>query len=318
MKIQNNTLIFSLILLVSCSAPQIEEPNNNTNDTVPTSIVDTVSKDTIPIVPNDTIPTIPDDTIINNSQDTTYSGGDYEPTGGAYMMIVKFADKGQVQNVIVGHPIKGYNGIWGYFEYIEDNGLSLNWSDNEISNDVLSREIVDFLTKETSIIGSSPYIPLYDDYYLIDWKWWQILPLSALTNVSDNEQQAEHIKKHIFMTDIKWSDLTDLTQKWENSQFVRNVNIAEIYRVGFESLDRIYNRIQNQERDPYLCYNMSLYYYGLNIENAYLYYTYRETSKCHNENVYSGYIAYCDSVQDVYKQYLIDVIRKNQLQKIGW
>ena len=238
-----------------------------------------------------------------------------EPSSLGCMMIVKFSKPEQKSKVIVGHPIEGYDSMGGRFVYNEDGRLTFNIQEHPESNYSIPSEVANFLEEQKHLTGTSPYIDLTDGYYLVDWKWQDIMPLSALTIYAFanayHSTLEEHIRDHIFSTDLDWTELTDLNQKWDNAQYTDPVSVEEVYRVTFEQVDRLYNELK--ESDPYVCYNHSLYYGGLSIRNAWMYYYYDGSSECNPQGRYLNYFSYCDSLQEVYKEHLIEMIHNGQL-----
>lgn len=244
--------------------------------------------------------------------------GGHEGYPTSKMMIVKFANSTQKDKVILGHPIKRYNGMEGKFEYIENGGLMLNCQPSleVVGFYALSFDMVHFEELEMDIQGTSPYIALTQDYYLVDWQWQQLLPLSALTNyaaeIGDYHHLYDHIMEHhLFTTYMDWSELSDLTKRWDNSLFIQPVQVAEIWCIRFQDIDRLYNDVK--ESDPYVCYNKTLYNEGLSVVNAYQYYLY---GSCVPSRTYRTYIDYCNRLQDVYKERLIEIIENGQLETI--
>ena len=233
----------------------------------------------------------------------------------ANMLIVRFANAEQVKHVIVGHPIKDYNGD-GYFEYYYDCGLSLNAVKDTISNMyVLSSRMVEFLLRNTTLADSSPFIPLVQDYYLVDWKWQQLCPLSSLTDFSLSNQLSNHIQHHVFVTDMAWNQLDDYLQIWNDNQNIQPIDLQDFKRVPFVAIDQFFGESKDMEKDPYFRYNYCLYENGLSVPNAYLYYQYGDSEASPNRT-YLTYIAYCDSLQEVYKEHLIQLINHNQIDTV--
>lgn len=237
-------------------------------------------------------------------------------TPGAYMLIIKFEYSEQKNKVIVGHPIADYDDLDGQFMYIEDGGLILNVQEEPESFYSVPSEMAQFLEEQTHLIGTSPYINLTDGYYLVDWKWQDIMPLSALTNYAftnaHHNTLEEHIRDHIFLTDLDWSELTDLNQKWDNEQYTDPVSVEEVYRISFERVDCLFDELK--EDNPYACYSMTLYNHGLSARNAWVYYVNDGASECNPKGRYLTYLTYCDSLQEVYKKHLIEMIHNGQLK----
>ena len=295
------------VLCLACNP--IANTNVIDNNQHPDSVIrpDSIPSDTIPYQSGDSEvipPPAADSVIIFNDS----------LADRASMMLVKFTAPEGKDFVIVGHPIWDYDGIEGQFLYKEDGILTLNCPENQ-TNMNLSYDQVYFLVEHTDIIGTSPFIPLADNYYLIDWRWQLLLPLSALTNYANknayHDQLYEHVKYHVFATSDQWSSLTDLTKQWTQEQ-AYDLPIKEIWRVGYRKIDELYDDIK--VGDPYICYNMSLYSDGLSSVNAWLYYRGDGGSLCNPEGRYLSYLAYCDSMQNVYRERLIEMIN-NKLIK---
>ena len=304
--------------LLSCEQGQVPVQNPQTHDSIPTP--DTIIP-TDTIVPVDTIPILVDTIIIGTdnmpgeSLCEGHESGAEAPGPYAYLTIVKFYNEGQEKKVIVQHPIKKYNGIDGKYEYYENTDLYLNILPKQYTWENgcgLDPTLVNWADEEMGIAGTSPYISLTDGYYLIDWKWHQLFPVSALTD--DNRQLSEHIRNHVFMTDMDWNNLNTLTDRFDASRYTQHLKGIEIIRVWAKELTCLFNDTKN---DPYVCWNMSIYYNnGMCYENAHMYYQYGDCAQ--SGKTHQTYVAFCDSLQSVYKNYLIELINNGQLKTIGY
>lgn len=245
-----------------------------------------------------------------------------EPTPGypdALLTIVRFDNPEQANNVILQHPFKDYklnlDEALYHYEYYENVGLYLNvlldqYPDNEGYRGV-EMALVNWADEHMHIAGTSPYIPLTDGYYLIDWKWHQLHPLSALAQSAENEL-VEHLSEHCFMTNIPWEDLTDLTAEHDTSNTSLLTNEVEVVRIPVTSFIPLYG----EDINPYICYNWLLYYdEGMCYQAPYAYYRYGDCSS--NGRTYQDVILFCDSLQTVYQQRLIDMIRNDKLKDPG-
>lgn len=288
---------FSLcVFLFACNSPRIvEELDMQESTNNPPANIDTGAVDT-------TVTTPPEDTICLPMPDSFAVhclGGDR-----GQMVIVRFATADQKDKVIVQDPIDRYDGIWGQFLYKIDKRLSLNMSYYS------SKPMAEFMEEVTHITGQSPYIYLTDDFYLIDWKWQCFHPLSSIASYSSNnayhKPMEEQIRYHSFTTDINWTDLTNLTQTWSNAQFRSHVQVNDVWSVGLQHIDAMYDEMKTD----YICYGEGLYVDGLSASIAYQYYLNDSTYFCHYPGEYLSYISYCDSLQDVYVEHLIDMIHQ--------
>lgn len=297
-------LVFACVILFACERPVGPVNPRPGEDTIPST--DTIiPPDTITppdtIVPPDTIPIINDTIIIGTGGNDKRGVCDYAP--GEVMVLVKFYNPRQEEKVIVQHPIKEWN-TNGYYEYYENSGLRLGES-KELSWDSVLH-----------IVGTSPYIPLTDGYYLIDWKWQEYMPLWACSDSWENayhDPYAEHIKGHIFMTDINWTDLSNLYIQLDNSKYTQHVKGVEVIRVDYYTFDQFYNDIH--ENFPESCWTY-LYCDGFSVYEVGMLMKYGDCTS--NGRTYLDYIHDCDSLQDVYRQRLIEVINNGQLHEIAF
>ena len=299
MKVSNAIgFIVCSLVLIACEPVATPLDNPETNDTI-------VSSDTITII-NDTV-------IIGTGG--KYIGHVCDIGPAKHMIIVKFYNLRQENKVIVQHPFKRQN-----YEYYEDIGLFLNISPKQDDNNGgLDMELVYWIEQKMHLTGTSPYIPLTNGYYLIDWKWYQLMPFCAIEATLPGaayDYYANHILNHCFMTDINWCDLKDLAAGYPNSLYTQPVRGIEIVRADYITIDQLYNDLKKEENDPYLCYNKYLYCDGLSVVNAAMYYKYGDCSN--RGKTYLTYISYCDSLQSVYQQRLIDIINNGQLKEIGF
>ena len=89
----------------------------------------------------------------------------------ASMCVVKFSDPQQALNVIASHEIIDYDGMNGCYIYDTTDSIGLNIIENRESMYSFTKGIHDECLEETmNILGTSPYIPLANGYFLIDWK----------------------------------------------------------------------------------------------------------------------------------------------------
>jgi len=301
------------LVLFACDGPTKPDVTPINTDTIPST--DTiVLPDTTIVEPLDTI-TIVNDTVIIGTGENKY--GFCCPGPAKHMVLVKFYNPRQEEKVIVQHPLKQYGGE----QYYDDQGLYLHvniQAEDDVSLGLLP-SFVQWMDQELHIAGTSPYIPLADGYYLIDWKWYELMPLCAVPEPlpgASHDYYTDHLLSHCFMTDINWSDLKDLTAGYPNDMYTQPVRGIEIVRADYITIDQLYNDEKDQERDPYICYNIYLYCEGLSVSNVDMYYRYGDCSK--SGKTYRTYIAYCDSLQSVYRQRLIEIINNGQLKEIGF
>jgi len=237
------------------------------------------------------------------------------------LTIVKFYNPDMENKLIVQQPFQKYDGIEGkYIYYNHIFCLNILPESFQRQNGCgLDIGLVQWADKELKLSGTSPYIPLAKGYYLVDWKWHQLLPISAIANSISNAYYnplSEHILHHVFTTDVDWKYLKELTMVIDSSSSVQPINGIEIIRVLIKELACFYHD-DIVDSDPYVCWNNSLYYEeGMSLINAYTYYS---NGDCTNSGKsHSSYAAYCDSLQTVYQKRLIEIINDGQLKEIGY
>lgn len=289
------------IIFGACERPVGPVNPRSEDDTIPS--VDTIiPPDTI--VTPDTIPIINDTIIIG-------TGGSDKRTGvcsydvGEVMVLAKFYNPGQEKKVIVQHPIKEYDGGEGCYIYYENSGLRLNNS-----------PVPSWVDTTLRILGTTPYIPLADGFYLIDWKWQQYMPLWACSDSYKNgyhDPYSEHIRDHVFMTDINWTDLNALSIQLDNSKYSQHVKGIELVRVYYYTIDQLYDDFH--WNFPISCWE-DLYCGGLSSIAVEMYIH----GACNSleGHTYQKYIHDSDSLQNIYRQRLIEIINNGQLQEIAF
>ena len=227
----------------------------------------------------------------------------------SFVTIVKFSNNEHANKVILQNPIKEYDEDNNRYVYY--NNLYLNIRLGSYSWNGVSTSLANWADEEMQIAGSSPYIPLTDGYYLIDWKWHQLHPISARSIRFDLYEN--HIYRHCFITDIDWHDLQNLTDGYDASLYTQNVCSLEIIRVQLFYLHRFYHDVKRP--CPYLCYGYDLYHFeGMCLENVYAYYKKGDCSD--SGKTYLTYIAYCDSLQSIDQQRLIELIKNGKIKDL--
>ena len=136
-------------------------------------------------------------------------------------------------------------------------------------------------------LGSSPYIPLSNGYYAIDWKWGDFV--YEPTN---------------FLIKVKWTNVKDRQQKWAFPSLVYSTIFLKEWRsVSYQDID-IFLGITSTNTDDYLRPNWV--------------YEYNSLVDVPEDNVdsYKKNVWYIDSLQDVYLKRLAKIIEKNGLDDV--
>lgn len=272
------------------------------------------------------------ETPVENPLPETPIDGQPGPAGG--MTIVKFADQSQLDYVIAQHPIKKYNSLYDNSAiYFTDTVLTLNRPvDGHIVNGNILRQdellswhsydsaFAEFLDNELSIPKISPYVPLTDGYWLIDWRWIEFLPITALTYYNVENKLVSHIQEHTFLTDTKWNELESLDQYWGREKYTNPINIAEMYRIYYEEIDKFLNQYDPHKYFPQLTH---YYYFSSYADEAYAFYL-KDKGKADGMEVvnipwnYEQYLSFRDSLQGAYRHNLIEIIQNNQLKELSY
>lgn len=224
----------------------------------------------------------------------------------ACLTIIKFANKSHQDYLIAGHPLVDYNP----FTYDESRICFANnalYAFEEERN-----EFIDFVEQELKVCGKSPYIDLADGYVLLDWKWYNIFQLSmiSMNHYSLWLHLNDYIKNHTFITKVLWSDLVDLSPiSFEMAQGIELVDISEIEAISVQGMDYLRGQMKRPDIDFMDGASMWYYYYAMNPIQAYEYST-------NNPSKLKPYITFCDSMQQIYRDCLIEYIQKGELSKV--
>lgn len=183
------------------------------------------------------------------------------------LTIVRLEATAQASYVVAGHPITRYNSSTERFEY-NDSVLCLSKADkNQWFG--YDPQMLALIEQKTGLTGSSAYVALGNGYYAIDWRWTDMMPLSTISfKAPDERTLKEHIASHCFMTDTKWSKLTDLQQQWNPAQ-CQPVHVLELWRVTYQKLDQLRADMPRDEAGK--DFHRNLYLNGMHAENVVFY-----------------------------------------------
>jgi|GEM_PF-3884592 hypothetical protein len=238
----------------------------------------------------------------------------------ATMVVVKFAEPTQQNNVIVGDRVLSYDTNCGSydgscFEYDEEGNLYLlsgvdfnspydpNNHNQSLMEDTLLAKTVTFWEDKIHLRNVQPYIPITDGYVLVDWRWADILPISTFRSwIWRPTDKLNRIQNHCFLTNLSWGELEDVRQGWQRNEPLQPLNIEEMWYISYYDVDKYCGR------NPDL--NNGLYGWGLTLSLA-LYY-----NEYYPEYL-TPYMSYCQKEQEQYRQLLVNIIKDNALQKIG-
>lgn len=196
--------------------------------------------------------------------------------------VVRFALDEAADYVIAAHPISNYDGRHMRFLCDESAYRLCRTRPDEWFG--YSSPLLAFCQDELQVLRHSPYIPLGDGYYLIDWRWEAFLPLSTVSYYAPSTQVLrEWINSHCTLTAIPWAELNSLSQSWDMAQ--QPVPVKELWRITYAFLDR-------QAGTPKA--NQAVYFSGMKQENIYF---------------GQGSAAQYDSLQNVFQQTVLPVIQ---------
>jgi hypothetical protein len=243
------------------------------------------------------------DPIINNAN-----------PGQSNLTILKFNDKTQEKYLVAGHPIITYSSMAldNTFTYEED---TISFMYNPYFQFSSYADFVNFAEKELNICGTSPYIELVGGYVLIDWRWNYFYHITLISQKEWYSQRViDLVQHHTFVTNILWSDLNDLSPRyWTDNQSAQHIDLSSVNMIPIRLLDQLRGISKNPPYpDEYFSgdYSNHLYWDGLSVTLAYCYY------RDHSPK-YEAYLAFCDSMQNIYKHRLIEHIKKQELSNIS-
>ena len=226
--------------------------------------------------------------------------------GEAKWILLKFSNTADANFVAVAQKISDYDFQKECFVYADNDSVSLY-----LYRTKMQEKFISFMHEQLPLEGSSPYIPLTDGYYLIDWKWYEFYPLTAYCHGMSTYQVVPELQlflTHTFLTNLKWSDLTDLTDTFNISQCSKNLDGLEVIAVSYQALDSYYH--ENKEPEFYMS--------GLTIEQACSHYENYDCKGITSDKSLQSYINFCDSVQSVNQKRLIELLNNNKLNPGGY
>ena len=243
----------------------------------------------------------------------------------ATMIVLKFSDVAYQNLVMAGDRVLKRNIDCGAtegscYDYDEESELLLlsaidfNMDTDHrgaaMFEDSALAKGVDFLEQKIQLRDGLPYVPLADGYVLIDWRWVDILPISSLRQDMSNhpKDRIEHIQNHCFLTDMEWQGVTDVRNSWDRS-LSQSVEIEELWEISYRNIDKQIDIMPQPESSVYWD-NFSLYLNGLSVSVAAYYDQYIPDK-------WNPYLTYCQDTQERIRQYLIEMLRNNELPKIG-
>lgn len=236
--------------------------------------------------------------------------------GQSNLTILKFNDKTQEKYLVAGHPIITYNTmvVGNGFVYEED---TISFMYNPYFHFQFSSyaDFVNFAEKELNICGTSPYIELVDGYVLIDWRWNYFYHITLISQKEWYSQRViDLVQNHTFVTNILWSDLKDLSPiYWTDNQSAQHIDLSSVNMIPIRLLDQLRGISSNPpypDKEFSGDYSIRLYWDGLSAPLAHRYY------QDHSPK-YEAYLAFCDSMQNIYKNCLIEHIKKRELSNIS-
>lgn len=187
-------------------------------------------------------------------QPATYTGYP-EPT--MYIVLVKFAEPQYVDSVVV--------------------------EENAAGDSCQIRRIGGFGTCTELCVGHSPYIPLPNEYYLVDWKWGDFFYMNFIINVN-------------------WLDVTDTQQKWVYPTGKINRNFyKELKKINRKIIDEYFGESYGDRN--YFIPGLSWYHSLSDVPSEKL-------------DNFLKLVAVQDSLQEVYKERISKIIEEGALDDL--
>ncbi|MBQ7210611.1 MAG: hypothetical protein IJS05_06935 [Paludibacteraceae bacterium] len=210
--------------------------------------------------------------IIMSSCESEINNKPYDVSPECTMTIVKFLSSDYYNYVIA--------------EIVDDSSPSVELTNGEKAYKIRGegRACQDFY------IGSSPYIDVYDGYYVVDWKWGDFLYPSS--NV---------------LLPVRWSEVSDRQQIWDNNLEVLTSTIFS--RQGCIKLDR-------RAIDEYLNIKPNMTMSTNGIDSVCM--DYLATPIIYNscDEDYSAEIIRQDSIHKVYIDRIKQIIKSGDIDKV--
>lgn len=179
--------------------------------------------------------------------------------------VVRFASDEAANYVLAAHPISNYDSRNKQFVCDERFYHLTHTTDNEWFG--YPERIVNFLQADLQLLQHAPYIPLGEGFYLIDWRWQTLLPLSAIAYDAPDEQSLQQwIDRHCTLAPTQWKDLESLSSTWQIPQ--QKVPVKELWRISYAVLDQYAGKSNAHQ---------SIYYSGMKPE--YIYHQYASVSQ---------------------------------------
>lgn len=220
------------------------------------------------------------------------------------LAILKFPDSVYLDKVVACQHRYSIN------KYVNNDSTSLF-----LYQTSLWEELISFAHQKMALEGSSPYIPLTDGYYLIDWKWMEFYPLCSHLTFNTYEDEFLWVMKthraYSFFTDKAWKDLTNIADTFDISQCSANLEGVQVMSVPFRKLDLLYNENKHNAGRIFYTDEYSIYW----VRRQYDKYDKTESGE---GSSYLALIHQYDSMQSVNQQRLIEIINNGEIEKIAW
>ena len=237
--------------------------------------------------------------------DSTIIEGIYGPD--AYITILRFENPEQEDYLVAGHPLMDYSSDYPGGRYFYDE-TSICFANNPYHT--FLPDLLPFIENELNICGTSPYVELAKGYVMVDWKWHYVLQMSLISNESLKKHIDDMVKNHVFCTNILWEDLNSLSpQCFNDSSSLESGCVAEVRIASFANLDLKRGQKEMPDKD-FRDYSYLQYREGLSTIQAAAYYADKSPK-------YAAYLSYCDSMQNVYQEFLVEYINNNQLLEVS-
>ena len=149
------------------------------------------------------------------------------------------------------------------------------------------RKIGGFGTCTELCVGHSPYIPLPNEYYLVDWKWGYFFYMP-----------------YTFVINVNWLDVIDTKQKWECPKGQLNISfIKDLRCCYFKSIDEYFGE--------------SYGYRNYEIPSSLSWYHSLSDVPAEQLDNFLKQVAVQDSLQEVYKERISKIIEEGALDALN-
>ena len=228
-------------------------------------------------------------------------GSGDEPVSGN-ITIIKM-DKDMQEKILVSPIIRSV-----YMNEKYNNQINYDENLLSLSNVVNNGEFLSFVDEHFNIVGTSPYIPLSNDYVMVTWRWRDFHPIAtSYLKASDGSSCTNHIVRltdgeQFYLLNNKWKELADLQTQWNKSDG-QIINSIEIKRILINKLDKYRSTSSGISKLGELTFTIKGAWFAYRYENGSI-------------DAVNRYVAQCDSLESIYIETIKEIIEKDDWKEV--